>query len=479
MKFNYKLLTCFIFCAILFTKIQAQKTANKTEQPNVILLLVDDLGWTDLSCYGSTFYQTPNIDKLSKQGIKFTNAYASCNVCSPSRASILTGKYPARLHVTDWIKGYDKPYAKLSPPNWSQFLPLEETTIAEVLKKQNYATASIGKWHLGDDPKYYPEHQGFDVNIAGNYLGSPPSYFLPYHIPRLTDGPKGEYLTDRLTNEAIKFIKDKKDSSFFLYLSYYAVHIPLQGKPEDVAMFKARSNPDSGQRNAVYAAVIKNVDDNIGRINSLVDSLGLTKNTIIIFMSDNGGLVGKKNHITSNFPLREGKGTAYEGGDRIPFFVKWKKKIKENTVSDVPVIHADFFPTVAEITNADFNKKDIDGISIMALLLKGTPLKRDALYWHYPHYHNEGGTPYTSIRQGDWKLIYFYEDGKKELYNLKNDLGEKNNLAEKETKITDNLFEKIRAWKIKVGAQDPIVNPKYDPSKANEQHNSDRNVIDN
>ncbi len=361
--------------------IKGQKKSLAKEKPvNIILLLVDDLGWTDLSCYGSTFYETPNIDKLASQGLKFTNAYASCNVCSPSRASILTGKNPARLHVTDWIRGYQKPYAKLLPPNWNQFLPLEETTIAEVLKKKNYATASIGKWHLGDDPKYYPEHQGFDINIAGNYLGSPPSYFSPYHIPRLKDGANGEYLTDRLTSEAIKFIIDKKDSPFFLYLSYYAVHIPLQAKEEDVAKFKVKLNPESKQKNPAYAAMIKNTDENMGRITALVDSLGLAENTMIIFMSDNGGIIREKNPVTSNLPLREGKGTAYEGGVRIPFIVKWKGKIKENTISNVPIIHADFSPTIAALAKADFDKKNIDGMNISSLFFGAKQLQRDALY---------------------------------------------------------------------------------------------------
>lgn len=476
---NIKILAGLFICCICMFNAKSQKKSSAKEKPlNIILLLVDDLGWTDLSCYGSNFYETPNIDKLASQGLKFTNAYASCNVCSPSRASILTGKYPARLHVTDWIRGYQKPYAKLLPPNWNQFLPLEETTIAEVLKKKNYATASIGKWHLGDDPKYYPEHQGFDINIAGNYRGSPPSYFSPYHIPRLKDGTKGEHLTDRLTSEAMKFIIDKKDSPFFLYLSYYAVHIPLQAKEEDVAKFKAKINPESKQKNPVYAAMIKNADENIGRITALVDSLGLAENTMIIFMSDNGGILRSKNPVTSNLPLRSGKGTAYEGGVRIPFIVKWKGKIKENTMSDVPIIHADFSPTIAALAKAVFDKKNIDGMNISPLFFGAKQLQRDALYWHYPHYHSEGGTPYTSIRQGDWKLIYYYETGAKELYNLKNDEGEKNNLAEKEIKISEDLFKKIKAWKNNVGAQDPLPNPKYDAARANETINTERNVID-
>lgn len=458
---------------------QKNNAGKPSGPPNIVLLLVDDLGWADVGCYGSTFYETPNIDRLAQQGLKFTNAYASCNVCSPSRASILTGKYPARLHITDWIQGHEKPYAKLLPPQWTQYLPLEETTIAEVLKKKQYATASIGKWHLGDDIKYYPEHQGFDVNIGGNYLGSPPSYFSPYRIPRLKDGLKGEYLTDRLTDEALQFIRDKKDQPFLLYLSYYAVHIPLQGKPDDVAHFRSKRDSTASQRNAVYAAVIKSVDDGVGRVTRLIEELHLEKNTIIIFMSDNGGILGVKNRITSNLPLRGGKGTGYEGGVRIPFIVKWDGKIARNTTCDVPVIHADFFPTVAQITGSDISAiRDVDGISIASLFSGGKNLQRDALYWHYPHYHTEGATPFSSIRQGDWKLIYYYETAKMELYNLHSDPGELHDVALQEKKLATMLYEKIKTWKQKTGAQDPVVNPAYDPSRVNEGRDPERVVLD-
>jgi arylsulfatase A len=479
--FTY-LLCCFAVTGHVFAQNSSGQgnSAKRVEAaPNIIVLLVDDLGWTDVRCYGSTFYETPNIDKLAQSGLRFTNAYASCNVCSPSRASILTGKNPARLHLTDWIQGHEKPYAKLLPPHWTQFLPLEETTIAEVLKKKNYATALIGKWHLGDDIKYYPENQGFDLNIGGNYLGSPPSYFSPYRIPRLKDGPKGEYLTDRLTEDALQFIREKKDQPFFLYLSYYAVHIPLQGKPDDVAYFKAKRDSTANQKNAIYAAVIKSVDESVGKVTQLVEALHLAKNTIIIFMSDNGGILGMKNRITSNLPLRGGKGTSYEGGVRVPFIVRWEGKIKSNTVCDIPIIHADFFPTVAEITASDVSSiSGIDGVSITPLLFGGKTINRDALFWHYPHYHTEGATPFSSIRQGDWKLIYFYETAKMELYNLRNDPGELNDVAGKETKIVTMLFEKIKKWKQKVGAQDPVSNPDYNPLKVNEGRNPERVVVD-
>jgi len=475
--------TLFFLCStsvVSFQNVWAQKIndRSKQSQPNVVVLLVDDLGWTDLKSYGSTFYETPNIDKLAQQGMKFTNAYAACNVCSPSRASILTGKSPARLHITDWIVGHSKPYAKLLPPAWTTFLPTEEITIAEILKKKNYATASIGKWHLGDDIKYYPEHQGFDINIAGNYMGSPPSYFSPYRIPRLKDGPKGEYLTDRLTDDALKFIRDKKDQPFFLYMSYYAVHLPLQAKPEDISYFRAKRDSNANQKNAVYASVIKSMDESVGRINDLIEDLKLSGNTIIIFMSDNGGLLGARNPVTSNLPLRAGKGTAYEGGVRIPFIVKWKGKVKENSVSDVPIIHTDVLPTLAQITNSELtNINHLDGVSITPLLFGKNKLKREALYWHYPHYHPEGATPHTSIRDGDWKLIYTYENAKKELYNLKTDPGELMDVAAGKAKIADALFRKIKNWKTKVGAQDPVSNPNYDPARFKEGGGSEQRVV--
>jgi arylsulfatase A len=474
-----KCISLVLFVSLSLLSI-GQTTAQKTQKPpNIILLLVDDLGWMDIGSYGSSFYETPNIDKLTKEGIKFTNAYSACNVCSPSRASILTGKYPARLHITDWIDGYEKPYAKLLPPVWTRYLPLEEITIAEILKKKNYASASIGKWHLGDDVKYYPEHQGFDLNIGGYYAGSPPTYFSPYRIPRLKNGDKGEYLTDRLTDEAIKFMDEEKNGPFFLYLPYYAVHTPIQAKEADVEAFKLKVNPSSPQQNPVYAAMIKSVDESVGRILQYVKEKGLEDNTIIIFTSDNGGLIRSKNPITSNLPLREGKGTAYEGGVRVPLIVKWKGKIKENTQSNVPIIGTDLFPTLAAVTNSNISSiSNIDGVNIAPLLFGDQTLKRDALYWHYPHYHSEGATPYSSIREGDYKLISFYENGKIELFNLKNDLSEQNNLIDKEPKMAAMLLKKLTAWKHKTGAQDPLINPKYDIKRANQITTSKRIVKD-
>ena len=454
-------------CLAFFWLVAGFLPASAQKKPNIVLLLVDDLGWADVGCYGSDLYETPNIDKLAKQGMKFTNGYAACTVCSPSRASILTGKYPARLHLTDWIEGYNKPYAKLLPPEWTKFLPTAEVTVAEILKKQGYATASIGKWHLGDDIKYYPEHQGFDINIAGTYQGQPPKYFSPYNIPRLKNGAPGEFLTERLTDEALKFIKEKKNSPFFLYMPYFAVHTPLQAKEEDIKAYKAKIKPAANHQNPVYAAMVKSVDESVGRIIALLAEQKLSENTLVIFTSDNGGLVRgqnyQKNRITSNAPLRAGKGSSYEGGIRVPTIAVWPGNIKANTVSEVPVIGTDLFPTFAEV--AGVNSKNIgqmDGMSLMPVLSGKSKLNREAIYWHYPHYHGEGATPHSAIRQGDWKLIHFYETGKKELYNLKNDIGEKTELQDQEPKITAQLYNNLVNWRKKVGAQDPIVNPAYD-----------------
>lgn len=472
---NIRVIVACLLLIISFRAFSQQK-------PNIVFFLVDDMGWTDLGCYGSSFYETPNIDALAKSGMKFTDAYSASTVCSPSRASIMTGKSPARLHITDWITGHTMPYAKLLTPDWTQYLPLEETTIAEILKKQGYATASIGKWHLGDDVKYYPEKQGFDLNIAGTYQGQPPSYFSPYNIPRLNNGPSGEYLTDRLTDEAEKFITDKKDQPFFLYLPYYAVHTPLQAKKEDVEYFRSKIDPDGNQKNATYAALIKSVDESVGRIVVLLNKLKIAENTLIVFTSDNGGLIGGRNlnnnRVTSNLPLRMGKGSNYEGGIRVPAIFSWKGKIKPDGVSSVPIIGTDLFPTFAALGHgAIIEEQKLDGVDIMPLLTGKNELNRKVLYWHYPHYHPEGGTPYSAIRQGDWKLIYFYETGEKELYNLRNDIGENNNLILKKSMLADVLYKKLNEWKKKTSAQDPRPNPDYDEQNKNKPGKGETRMV--
>jgi len=445
---------------------------NAQQKPNVVLIVVDDFGWTDLHCYGSDFYESPNVDKLAASGLKFTQAYAACTVCSPSRAALMTGKYPARLHITDWIAGHKKPYAKLLPPDWTMYLPLQETTIAELLKTKGYATASIGKWHLGDDEKYYPEHQGFDVNIGGYYKGAPVSYFSPYHNPKLSDGKPGEELTDRLMDEAIKFIASEKDKPFFVYLPFYAVHTPLKAKPEDVKHFKAKIDTHAEQQNPVYAGLIKNLDRNVGKLMDCLRKLNLTENTLVIFTSDNGGLIGnrkdKRKQVTSNAPLRDGKGSVYEGGVRIPTIFYWKGKIKPG-VSDVPIISMDMYNTIAAVAGiTPATVPANDGVNLLPLVTSDKPLKKRKLYWHYPHYHNQGATPYTAMLEGNKKLIYFYETGKKELYDLSKDIGERHDLSLVQTAQTERMYKAMQQWLKHVDAQLPVTNPNYDEKRKNE-----------
>lgn len=432
------------------------RAAEDKKKPNFVFILIDDMGQRDVGCYGSKIHETPNIDKLASQGMLFTDGYAACPVCSPTRASIMTGKYPARLHLTDWIAGHVKPKAKLKIPDWTKYLPLEEVTIADALKKAGYVTASIGKWHLGEG--YPPESQGFDLNVAGDNHGQPPSYFSPYKLS-LKDGPEGEYLTDRLGDEALKFLEKNKDKPFFLYFPNYAVHTPLQARKDLTEKYLGKNLPAKGQNSATYAAMVQSVDENVGKIMKKLDELGIADNTIVFFMSDNGGLEA----VTSNAPLRAGKGTLYEGGVREPWVVKWPGVVRPGSRCSVPVISTDFFSTIMEMAGVSGEAaKTPDGLSIVPLLRETGIIQRDSLCWHYPHYHktNPGG----AIRCGDFKLIEYYEDGKLELYDLKNDLSETNDLAGKMPEKAVELRKKLDDWRKAVGAQMPVPNPDYDPN---------------
>jgi arylsulfatase A len=445
------------------------RSAPSERKLNFIIILIDDMGWTDLGTFGSKFYQTPNVDRLASLGMKFTNAYAACPVCSPTRASIMTGKYPARLHLTDWIPGRKQwPTAKLLTPAFEQQLPLPEITIAEALKAQGYVTGAIGKWHLGGKG-YLPEQQGFDLNIGGTEKGSPPSYFPPYRIPGLEPRFDNDYLTDNLSSRAEQFIESNKDRPFFLYLAHFAVHLPLGAKPEVVEKYKARIRPDAAQKHPVYAGMVEGADDSVGRIMKKLDDLHLTDNTVIFFLSDNGGLrfEGKQTvPITSNLPLRAGKGHLYEGGVRIPWIVRWPGVTKAGTVSHTPVITTDIYPTIVAAAGATANAgHPLDGIDI-GPELRGHGLRREALYWHYPHYSNQGGVPGGAIRRGDFKLIEFYEDGHLELYNLKQDVGEHHNLAAQQPDRAKELHRMLDNWRHSVNAVMPKPNPKYDPATA-------------
>ncbi len=456
---------------LIIALISAPITRAADQKPNVILMLIDDMGWTDLGCYGSKYYETPHIDKLAADGVRFTQAYSACTVCSPTRAAVLTGKYPARLHITDWIAGHNRPGARLKIPDWKKELPLEEETIAERLRSAGYATASIGKWHLGG-PAFWPEAQGFDRNIAGTDGGSPPSYFSPYKIKTLTDGPEGEFLTDRLTSEAIGFIEKSKDKPFFIYMPHYAVHTPIMGKKEVIAKYQAK-RADGGHCNPVYAALVESVDDSVGRLRAKLDELKLTQTTIFIFTSDNGGLSGTvngggwKRGPTDNSPSRWGKGSAFDGGVHIPLIVSWPAKVKAGATCDVPVISCDHYPTLLEATGVPAKDgQTIDGESLMPLLTQTGNLKRDAIYWHYPHYHPGSATPYSAIREGDWKLIEWFEDSHVELYNLKRDIGEMDNVAPVHTEIASRLVGKLHTWRTGAGAQLPTANPQYNAERS-------------
>jgi arylsulfatase A len=432
--------------------------------PNIILVLADDLGWTDLSCYGSDLYETPHIDRLARDGMKFTHAYSACTVCSPTRAAILTGKYPARLHVTDWIPGLPPENPKLFVPAWTKYLPLKEITIARSLQSTGYVTASIGKWHLGGE-EYYPEKHGFDINIAGSFAPAPPSYFAPYKIATLPDGPRGEYLTDRMGDEAVRFIEQQKNRPFFLYLPHFAVHLPIQGKEAVIQKYRAKIRPGQKQTNVVYAAMIESMDDSVGRIRRKLDELKLADRTVVIFASDNGGRVP----TTSNHPLRVGKGSCYEGGTRVPLIVHWPGVTKPGSVCETPVMSMDLHPTILELAGLkEAARKSVDGANLIPLLRQDGEWKRDALFWHYPHYQHYqlgGTTPYGAIRAGDFKLIEFFDDMRLELYNVREDISEQNNLAGAMPAKAAELRERLHAWRKEAGAQMPSRNPNYDSSK--------------
>ena len=458
------------------------------EKPlNFILVLVDDMGWMDLSCQGSDFYRTPSIDRLAEEGMRFTNGYAGCAVCSPSRAAVQTGRHPHRLGVTDWIRsrfqrgGKGTPevnpteYVRnnnrklLCPPNpfWMEH---EEITIAEALKEEGYQTAYIGKWHLGD-PEWYPEHQGFAENRGGCDYGQPPSFFDPYNQPKgrhesLREGiyklpgrKAGEYLTHREGAEAVELIRSWKDEPFFIQISHYAVHTPIQAIPEVAAKYE--DTPGATQTNAKYAAMVESVDDSMRMVMEALEELKIDDRTVILFTSDTGGL-DRNSSPTDNAPLRSGKGYAYEGGIRVPFLVRWPGQIPAGMVSDFPVTSVDIFPTFLDMAGVALPEgRKIDGVSLVSHLQSGEVAKgdRDTLFWHFPHYRHEPG-PYSIIREGDWKLIKFWE-GPEELYNLKDDLSEENNLAASNPERVDAM-EKVLVEQLNVdGAKLPIPNPDY------------------
>ena len=499
-----KTLTCCLIAFVFLLFNSCSESASTGEKPNFVFILVDDLGWADLGCYGSTFHETPNIDRLAGESLRFSNAYAACPVCSPTRTSIMTGKYPARTGVTDWIVGRQTyaaglPGDMLLAREFEHEMKLEEVTIAEALKDAGYRTFFAGKWHMGEDSIYWPEHQGFDINKGGWSVGSPRGgYFSPYINPRLESGPEGEHLTDRLTDESIAFLESTTGEPFLLYLSFYTVHTPLQGKPELIEKYEAklessgidpetmltkdkewiRYAPVQGrfvertiQGHPIYASMMETLDTNVGRLMQTLEDLGLDKNTVVIFMSDNGGLSTAEGSPTSNLPLRAGKGWMYEGGIREPMFIKWPGSGSGGSVSDVPVTSTDFYPTMLEMAGLELKpQQHMDGVSLAPLMTGKGELEERPLFWHYPHYCNQGGKPGAAIRQGDFKLIEFFDPGLVELYNLAEDIGETKNLAESMPEKVEEMLQLLHNWQEEIGAEGMDPNPDFDPEYLRENY---------
>lgn len=455
-------------------------------RPNIVFILIDDLGWRDLSSYGSTFYETPHIDRLAAQGMSFTQGYAACPVCSPTRASLLTGKYPATLGLTDWIDwgfGIHPARGKLVDAPYVNHLSLHETSIASALRSAGYQTWHVGKWHLGGEA-YYPENHGFEVNIGGCQWGSPhQGYFSPWKIPNLADEPAGKHLGDHLTDEAIRLIEERDERPFFLNLWYYEVHTPIQAKPEKIRKYEQKARdlhldemqtfaegdyfPVEHKRNQrilrrlvqsdpVYAGMIENLDENIGRVLNTLDQQGIAEDTMVIFTSDNGGLATAEGSPTSNAPLSEGKGWMYEGGTREPWILRWPGQVTPGSTCLSPITSPDLYPTLLEAAGLPLNpSQHCDGTSLLPLLRQEGGLNRPAIFWHYPHYGNQGGTPGSAVRLGSYKLIEFFEDRHLELYNLDQDVSEKVNLAQEEPQRAKEMHQVLTEWREKVGAKIP------------------------
>jgi arylsulfatase A-like enzyme len=467
-----------LWVLILLLISSADTFAEGSTRPNnIVLFLIDDLGWMDLGCQGSSYYQTPNIDRLAAEGVRFTDAYAACGVCTPTRAALMTGKYPARLLMTNWTPdGRWDQHARMREARFVRDLPLEELTIAEALREAGYRTASIGKWHLGGPPFSLPEHHGFDINIGGNAHGAPGDYFYPYQgdwaIPStplraawnvLPDGKPGEYLTERLTDEAIQFIRSSHTQPFFLYFPHYAVHTPLQARPEVVAKYERIPEADR-QGDPVYAAMVESVDDSVGRVLAVLDELQIAKNTVVIFASDNGGFWKATDHA----PLRGHKGTYWEGGIRVPLIIKWPGHGTEGRVINQPVTSTDLYPTLLSAAGQALRPhQHLDGQDLTPLLSEVDSLPRQSLFWHFPHYNNHPETmPQGVIRKGSWKLIETYDPEGLQLYNLEDDISETTNLVDQERELAARLLDELQSWRASVGADMMRPNPAYDPESA-------------
>lgn len=443
---------------------------------NFVFILADDLGWTDLGCYGSDLHETPNLDSLAKQSVRFTNACTAAPVCTPTRASIQTGKHPAKLHMTIWREAARRPpeNRKVIPPIVEENLPHTEITFAEVLKARGYHTAHIGKWHLGD-AEHYPETQGFDINVGGSVWGAPRTFFWPYrgqrnpsdeyrYVPGLAGGKPGEYLTDRLTDEAMKAIDRGGGRPFFLNLWYHTVHTPIEGKPELVAKYKQKIRSGMKHKNPGYAAMVQSLDENVGRVLRKLDEMKVADRTVVVFTSDNGGYINEYAGLpcTDNSPLRSGKGSLYEGGVRVPLMIRGPM-VKGGRTLDEPACSIDFYPTMLEMAGLPGDQRhnaNVDGLNLMPLLTgAANRLPREELYFHYPHYYPTT-TPVSAIRTREWKLLEYLEDGKQELYNLAQDPGESHDLAAEQPRRTAELKARLDSWRKSVNAQMPAPNPR-------------------
>jgi arylsulfatase A len=442
-------------------------------KPNIVMFLADDLGWTGLGCFGSDLYETPNLDALAESGMMFTDAYAACTVCSPTRASVMTGMYPARLRCTDFIAGQNRPYARLSIPDWTKRLDTKYITIAEALSGAGYRTAHVGKWHLegkgdaavGTDPV----SQGFDVSVAK------PAGTRGYYLKKGTTSEGGtNYVTDWLTDKACDFVDASKDDPFFLYFAYHVPHTPIQGRADLVEYFQQKVKSNATHDNPTYAAMVASLDQSVGRVLQHLKANNLTDNTVVIFTSDNGGLTqryGKHDGFTDNLPLRRGKGSAYEGGVRVPTIIRWPGVTKPGSTCRTPIMTIDYYPTFLDIADAsgdaDHNRS-VDGSSLSPLLHDPATSFDRSLYWHYPHYHAGGDGPYSAIRSGDYRMIEFHEDKRLRLFDLAVDIGEQDDLAAQEPDRTRALHSKLQQWRVSVAAQMPTRNPDHDSDRESE-----------
>ncbi|MEM9160962.1 MAG: sulfatase, partial [Verrucomicrobiota bacterium] len=454
--------------------------------PNVLFIVVDDLGWRDLSVQGSAFHETPRVDALAESGVRFLQGYASCQVCSPSRVSLMTGLYPARLNTTDWFgakAGTDwKRNTKLLPAEYELSLDHDTVTVAEAFKEAGYKTFFAGKWHLGKSEGDWPEHHGFDINVGGHDKGSPPGgFFAPYTNPRMESGAAGEYLPLRLGEETAAFIRENGDEPFFATLCFYAVHAPLQTPRELWEKYrkKAESLPRATHRyeierrrpirvvqdNPIYGGLVEAMDSAVGRVMDALEETGQTENTIVVFTSDHGGVSSGDHWATSNLPLRGGKGYQWEGGLRVPFIISWPGKVEAGVNLDTPVIGTDIFPTLLDLAGLPLKPEaHFDGESL-AGVLEGRALDKRPLFWHYPHYGNQGGDPSTVILDEGWKLIHYHEGNPDELYYLPDDPAESRDLADRFPERASELRARLNEWMDEVDAQMPIPNPNFDADK--------------